>query len=185
MYEPARKKFARKAKGQFIQDTVGQDASVGALRLHFMRVIPATERARNLDVPELPSFDVIAVLEHPSNPEWAHMYTQNSAIAITDSRRPLYDFNGLPGWRQSLKRIRLRVPAKNNLCGRFNPRLGDELNLARHGFAGGPSGLWCKDARNGYFWAPVLTGAISATAAEPESSEVPISDLFRPSALAR
>src|SRR5580693_10630876 len=104
-----------------------------------MRVVPAAERTRNLDVPELPSFDVIAVLEHPTNPKWAHMDAQNSAIAVVDSRCPLHDFNGLPGWCQSVKRVRFRVPAKNNLCGRVDPRLGDELNLARHTFAGGPS----------------------------------------------
>src|SRR5450755_3911588 len=42
-----------------------------------------------------------------------------------------------------------------------------------------------RDAKNGNYWDPALTGAISATAAKPESSEVPISDRFRPSALAR
>jgi len=98
MYEPAGKKFTHNTERQLILNAVSQDASAGALRLHFMGVIPAAEGARNLDVTELPSFDVIAVLEHPPDPEWAHMDAQNSAIAVVDSRRPLYDFNGLPGW---------------------------------------------------------------------------------------
>ena len=95
VYEPACKKLPHRAEGQLISDAVSQDASAGALRLHFMRVIPTSKRARNLDVPELPSFDVIAVLEHPPNPEWAHMDAQNSAIAVVDSRCPLYDFLSL------------------------------------------------------------------------------------------
>jgi hypothetical protein len=97
MYEPAGKKFTHDTERQFVLDTVSQDASAGALRLHFMRVVPAAEGARNLDVPELPSLDVVAMLEHPSDPEWAHVDAQNSAIAVVDSRGPLYDFNGLPG----------------------------------------------------------------------------------------
>jgi len=98
MYEPAGKKFTHNTERQLILNTVGQDASAGALRLHFMGMVPAAEGARNLDVPELPSFDVIAVLEYPPNPEWAHVDAQSSAVAVVDSRCPLYDFNGLPGW---------------------------------------------------------------------------------------
>jgi hypothetical protein len=98
MYEPAGKKFTHNTERQLVSNAVSQDATADALRLHFMRVIPAAEGARNLDVPELPPFYVIAVLEHPPDPEWAHMDAQYSAIAVVDSRCPLYDFNRLPGW---------------------------------------------------------------------------------------
>lgn len=98
VYEPACKKLPYRAEGELISNAVSQDASAGALWFHLMSVIPTSKRARNLDVSKLPSFDVIAVLEHPPNSEWAHMDPQNSAIAVMDSRCPLYDFNGLPGW---------------------------------------------------------------------------------------
>ena len=97
-YEPAAKSLSCEAKGQFVLNGVCENATCGAVRLHSMGVFPTVEWTFNLDVPELAPFDVIAVLEYPPNPEWAHVNAKNSTIAVMDSRCPLHDFNGVPWW---------------------------------------------------------------------------------------
>jgi hypothetical protein len=86
MNEPAGKKLPGESKGQLILNVVRQDASTGALRLHFMCVFPAAKGARDLDIPELASFDVVAVFEHPANSEWSKVNAEDATIAVVDSR---------------------------------------------------------------------------------------------------
>lgn len=89
MYEPTGNKLPREAERQLVLNAVGQDTGIRALRVHSMRVVPATERPRDLDVPELASFDVIAMFKDPANPEWPEVDAENAAIAIMDTRRRL------------------------------------------------------------------------------------------------
>ena len=96
VYEPPSEKLAGEAEGQFVLDDVRQNAGCAGLRIHSVGMFPAVERACDLDVPELPSFNVVAVLELPTNPEGAQANAQSSSIAITNSRRRLYDFHRLP-----------------------------------------------------------------------------------------
>lgn len=97
-----------------------------------MSVFPTAKRARNLNIPELASFDVAAVFEYPTNSEWSKVNSEDAAIAVVDSRRGLQDFDGLPRWRQSFERDRFRVPAKEFFGGRVDSRLCDELKQAGH-----------------------------------------------------
>src|SRR5579862_1338039 len=97
-----------------------------------MGVFPATEGARNLDVAKLASFDVIAMFERPANFERPHTDAQDATVAVTDSRRSLEDFNGLPGGRETLEGVGLRVPAKNFFSGRVDSRLCYEAKFVRH-----------------------------------------------------
>lgn len=184
MDEPAGQNLTREAKGQLILNAIRKNAGTHALRLHFMSVFPSAKWARNLDVPELPSFDVIAVLEYPANSERTKMDAEDAAITVVDSRRRLQDFDRLPRRTQSLQRSRFRVPPKHFLSGGVNSRLCDELKQVRHVSGNSPSRVWCIGARErASYCLLVFAGATSPTAAA--ASKIPISDRFRPSALAR
>jgi hypothetical protein len=175
VYKPAGKKLTREAKGQLILNAVRQNTSTGALRLHSMRVFPTAKRARNLDVPELASFDVVAVFEHPANSKWSKMNAKDATIAVVDSWCPLHHFYRVPRWCQSFKRGWIRVPAKNFLGGRINSRLCDELKQVGHISGDSPTCVWCIETRErASYRLPVLTGATSAMTAEGATSQIPI-----------
>lgn len=130
--KPSGKEFPHHSKRQLITNTVSEQARAGTLRIHFVGVFPSAERAGNLEVAKLASFDVIAMHEGPANFEWAHTDAQDALVAVADSWRSLQDFDGLPGRGEAFEGVRLRMPAKNFFGGRVNSRLCGEIKLARH-----------------------------------------------------
>jgi hypothetical protein len=130
--KPAGQEIPDHSKRQLITNAIAKDAGASALRIHFMGVFPTAERAGDLDVAELASFDVIAMFEGPTNFEWTHLDAQCAAVAVTNSWRSLQDFDGLPRRGEAIEGVGLGVPSKNFFGGRVDSRLGDEMKLVRH-----------------------------------------------------
>ena len=114
-HEPSRKKFPGRAHGQIVFDAIFEPASRGAVRNKSMRMFPATERARTLEILEFASFHISAVLEFPPHAERPHAHSECAVRAIANSGGGLQNFNRLPRRRQPLERAGLRVPREDLL----------------------------------------------------------------------
>jgi len=129
---PPAEPFAQSTKRQFVDDDIFEQARSGAIWREAMRVIPTAKWAGDLHIAELPTFNVIAVLENPADSKRPHAHTQHATIAIADPGRRLLHFHMLPGRREPLESAGFGVPAKDNFSRRFDPGLRGELDRMRH-----------------------------------------------------
>ena len=84
-HEPARKKTPDRAHGQLVLDAIFQPASIRAIRNESMRMFPAAERARTLEILEFASFHLSAMLEFPAHAKRPHVYSKCAVGAVLNS----------------------------------------------------------------------------------------------------
>ena len=113
--EPTRKKIPNRAHGQLVLDAILQPASGGAIRNESMRMFPAAERARALEILKFASFYVSTMLEFPSHAKRPHAYSKCAVCSILNPGGGFQDLNRLPRRRQSHERAGLRVPREDRL----------------------------------------------------------------------
>ncbi len=87
--QPSAEQTSKQAKWQFVHDAVFETASFRAVRNEQVRMLPTTERAGSLHVPELPAFAVVTVLEFPEYGKRAKPYPEHAVVTVTDSLRRL------------------------------------------------------------------------------------------------
>jgi hypothetical protein len=117
-YGPARQKRRCGFEGKRVLDPVLEQTCVRIDRFEPMRVLPASERALELDVRELPARDTVAMLGYPRHRHRTDADLQYGPGAIPDSPGVLQQLDRLPRRRQSLQGSRAGMPTVHHFRGK-------------------------------------------------------------------
>jgi hypothetical protein len=137
----AAKDLTEGAKRHFEDDAVFEPARVKAVRKEKVRMLPALERAGNLNVAELAALLIVTVFEDPTHAERAYADAKGSAGTILKVRGALENFEMLPGRGELFESAGASVPIEEEFGGGRNARAGDKgFARLRRRFAGAHEG---------------------------------------------
>jgi hypothetical protein len=128
----ASQKIPEWTKRQFVVNAVLENADAVALRCKKMGVLPSVKRAGKLDISELASLDVVAMLKNPADAERAKAHAKRAAVAIANPGRAQLHFDGLPRRSQSFERAWLSMPSKDIFGTGMDLRARNKLVLLSH-----------------------------------------------------
>ena len=147
-------------EGQREVDVVDQRGATLTSRLEAMRVNPALERARYLDVLELDAVDEPAMERFPADRHRAALDHHRDARAVGNPAIARQNADVLPGRSQALERAGSRVPGKE--IGRRDVE-NAAFFVSRHGSVGPETRLGCRrETTNVLFYGHLARGVFGA-----------------------